>query len=122
MFDLKARGQNLDTQEIEYAIRKFNNLIDKNKEKLAYSDFKEGVNKGLDIARYNFGDHIEKFDLFSSKENQTTKIQNLQNEYNLLIDTLKIGKPGCSADCLEGIYEGLEKSKIIFGEFIKEFV
>ncbi len=112
----------MDTQETEYAIRKFSNLIDKNKEQLAYSDFKEGINKGLDIAKHNFGDHIEEFDLSSSKENQTTKVQNLQNKYNLLIDTLKIGKPGCSTDCLEGIYEGLEKSKILFGEFIKEFV
>lgn len=112
----------MDTQEIEHAIIKFNNLIDENKEQMAYSDFKEGINKGLDIAKHNFEDHIEKFDLSSSKENQTIKRQNLQNEYNLLIDTLKIGKPGCSTDCLEGIYEGLEKSKILFGEYIKEFI
>ncbi len=66
---------------------------------------------------------MENFYISSSKENQTIKIQNLQNEYNLLIDTLKIGKkPNYSTDCLEGIYEVLEKSKALFGEFIEEFV
>ena len=31
-------------------IRKFNVCIERNKDYQAYSDFKEGVNKGLDIA------------------------------------------------------------------------
>lgn len=113
----------MDKQTVKHVIIKFSHLIERNKEQLAYSDFKEGINKGLDIAKNTFEDHVEKFDISSSKENQTIKIQNLQNEYNLLIDTLKIGKkPNCSTDCLEGIYEGLEKSKALFGEFIEEFV
>ncbi|HEY3361913.1 MAG TPA: hypothetical protein VGK06_08870 [Methanosarcina sp.] len=31
-----------------------------NKDYQAYSDFKEGVNKGLDIAKYTFEENLEK--------------------------------------------------------------
>ena len=34
-----------------------------NKDHQAYSDFKEGVNKGLDIAKYTFEENAEKFSL-----------------------------------------------------------
>lgn len=51
------------------------------------------------------------------------KIQNLQNEFNSLIDTLDIRKkPNCSEERLEGIHKGFEKSKLLFVEFIKEII
>lgn len=85
MFHLKIKGgKNLDKQTVKYAIRRFSNLIERNKEHRAYSDFKEGINKGMDIAKFTFEDHVEKFDLSNLESNQTTKIQNLQNEFNYL--------------------------------------
>ena len=41
--------RNLDKQKIETPVRKFKNFIEMNKDHQAYSDFKEEVNKGLDI-------------------------------------------------------------------------
>lgn len=118
----KHRGQNLDKQTIKHAIRKFSHLIERNKEHRAYSDFKDGINKGLDIAKYTFEEHVEKFDLSESDDNQAIKERNLQDKYNSLIDTLEITKkPNYSKEHLEGIYKGVEKSKALFGEFIKEF-
>jgi hypothetical protein len=124
VFHFKSKGgQNLDKQTVKYAIRRFSNLIERNKEHRAYSDFKEGINKGLDIAKFTFEDHVEKFDLSSLEDNQTIKIRDLQNEFNSLIDTLDIRKkPNCSEEHLEGIYKGFEKSKLLFEEFIKELV
>lgn len=56
------------------------------------------------------------------ESNQAMELQTLQNKYNLAIDTLEIRKPNCSEECLKGIQAGLEKSKILFGELIREFV
>jgi hypothetical protein len=92
------------------------------KEDRAYSDFKEGVNKGLEIARYTFEEHIDKFDLFCLESNRAMELQTLQNKYNSVIDTLEIKKPNCSEECLKGIQAGLEKSRILFGELIREFI
>ena len=55
--------RNLDKQQIETPVRKFKNFIEMNKDHQAYSDFKEGVNKGLDIAKYTFEENAEKFSL-----------------------------------------------------------
>ncbi len=97
-------------------------MIERNKDHRAYSDFKEGINEGLEIAKDTFEEHVEKFDLSDLEENKTIKVQNLQDKYNSLIDTLKITKkPNYSEEQLEGIYKGVEKSKVLFGEFIKEF-
>jgi hypothetical protein len=112
----------LDNQKIKYAVERFSHLIDMNKDNRAYSDYKEGINKGLELAKDVFEDNAQKFDLSGSEDDQTMKLQNLQNEYNLLIDTLEIKKPNCSEECLKGIHTGFEKSKALFGEFIKEFV
>jgi hypothetical protein len=112
----------LDKQTIKHAIRKFSSLIEINKEDQAYSDFQEGFNKGLDMAKYTFEDHVDKLDLFRLESNRTMKLQTLQDKYNLLIDTLEIKKPNCSEECLKGIHAGFEKSKILFGELIREYV
>jgi hypothetical protein len=47
--------RSLDNQKNETPVRKFSNFIERNKDYQAYSDFKEGINKGLDIARYTLG-------------------------------------------------------------------
>ncbi|MGB9928588.1 MAG: hypothetical protein ACPK85_09310 [Methanosarcina sp.] len=43
-------------------------MIEKNRDLNAYSDFKEGVNRGLDIAKGIFEDNVEKFDILHSNE------------------------------------------------------
>lgn len=50
----------MNTEKKKNLVRKFNAHIEMNKDKQAYSDFKEGVNKGLDIAKYAFEDNLEK--------------------------------------------------------------
>ena len=52
---------------------------------------------------------------------QVRKREGLQDKYNSLIDALEIKKkPNHSEEQLEGICEGIEKSKVLFGDFIKE--
>jgi len=46
----------------------------------------------------------------------------LQDRFNLIIDTIVVKeKPNYSQDHLDGIYEGFEKSKKLFGECINEY-
>lgn len=92
-----------------------------NKDYQAYSDFKEGVNKGLDIARYTFEENAEKFSLSLSDEDRALRTGNLQNEFNQLLDGIILPKkPNCSEERLNGIHSGFEKSKKIFGDFVQE--
>jgi hypothetical protein len=92
-----------------------------NRDQQAYSDYKEGVNKGLEIARGTFEENCEAFFLLGLGKDQSIEIEELQNKFNSLIDTIVLTKkPNCSEDRLEGIYGGFEKSKEIFREFIKE--
>ena len=113
----------MDTQKVKIAVRRFSNLIERNKDARAYSDFKEGINEGLEIAKDTFEENAEKFDLSDSSEDKTLKMQGLQDRFNLLIDTLEITKkPNYSRDQLDGIYMGLERSKELFREFINEFI
>lgn len=58
-------------------IRKFNACIERSKDNQAYSDFKEGVNKGLDIAKYTFEDNLEKLPLSDLEEDPAEKIRSL---------------------------------------------
>ncbi len=58
----------------------------------------------------------------NSDYDRATEIKSLQDRFNLLIDTLNIRKkPKYSQDSLDGIYEGLERSKELFRDFIEEF-
>jgi hypothetical protein len=102
-------------------IRKFNTCIEMTKDDQAYSDFKEGVNKGLDIAKYTFEENLEKLSLSSSDEGPAEKIRGLENNFNQLLDGIALSKkPNCSEQRLDGVYTGFEKSKKIFKELIKE--
>jgi hypothetical protein len=107
---------------VKNAVRKFSDLIERNKDFRAYSDFKEGINEGLEMAKDAFEENAEKFNLSGSDEGDS-KIQSLQNRFNLLIDTIEITKkPNYSEDQLDGVYKGLERSKELFGYFIKEYI
>lgn len=113
----------MNAQKVKNAVRRFSELIERNKDYRAYSDFKEGINEGLEIAKDTFEENVEKFDLSDSNEDRAVKIQSLQDRFNLLIDTIGIiKKPNYSKEQLDGIYEGFERSKELFGEFIKEFI
>lgn len=102
-------------------IRKFNTYIESNKDNQAYSDFKEGVNKGLDIAKYTFEENLEKLSLSGSDDDPAEKIRGLENNFNQLLDGIALSKkPNCSEQRLDGVYTGFEKSKKIFKEFITE--
>jgi len=102
-------------------VRKFTACIEMNKEYQAYSDFKEGVNKGLDIARYTFEENLEKISLSGSDEEQAERIRGLDNDFNRLLDGVPLSKkPNCSEERLDGVHTGFEKSKKIFRDFIKE--
>ncbi|HOA68092.1 MAG TPA: hypothetical protein PLC84_05050 [Methanosarcina thermophila] len=92
-----------------------------NKDYQAYSDFKEGVNKGLDIAKYAFEENLEKLSLSCSDEDRIERIRLLENDFNALLDAITLPKtPNCSEERLVGVQTGFEKSKKIFKEFIKE--
>lgn len=107
--------------KIKKTVRKFSDLIEKNKDRRAYSDFKEGVNEGLEIAKDTFEENVEQFILSDPGEDRDTKIKDLQDRFNLLIDTIVVRrKPNYSNDQFEGIYEGFEKSKKLFSECINE--
>jgi hypothetical protein len=102
-------------------IRKFNDYIEMNKDYQAYSDFKEGVNKGLDIAKYTFEENLEKFSLSGSDEDPAEKMKGLENNFNQLLDGIALlKKPNCSDQRLDGVHTGFERSKKIFKEFITE--
>lgn len=109
------------TQKIKDMVKKFNNSIEMNKDHQAYSDFKEGMNKGLDIARYTFEENAEKFSLSDSDEDRDVMAKSLQEGFNQLLDDINFTKsPNRSEERLDGIYSGFERSKTIFGEFVKE--
>ncbi len=102
-------------------IRKFNIYIEMNKDDQAYSDFKEGVNKGLDIAKYTFEDNLEKLSLSVPDEDPAEKIRDLESNFNQLLDGIALSKkPNCSEQRLDGVHTGFERSKKIFKEFIQE--
>ncbi|MDD2340960.1 MAG: hypothetical protein PHG79_12195 [Methanosarcina sp.] len=118
---LKKEARILDTQKMKNLIRRFNAHIEMNKDKQAYSDFKEGVNKGLDIAKYTFVDNLEKFSLSGSDEDQAERIRGLETDFNQILDSITFSKkPNCSEQHLDGVYAGFERSKKIFKDFIKE--
>lgn len=103
------------------SVRKFNKFIEENKDRQAYSDFKEGINKGLDIAKYTFEENAEKFCLLDTDGEQAVKIDCLHNNFCQLIDTVvMVKKPNWSEDHFKGLYTGFERSKEIFREFIIE--
>lgn len=111
----------MDTQTIKNLVRDFNFFIERNKDGQAYSDYKEGINKGLDIAKYTFEENVEKFSLSCSDENCDARIRSLQDEFNQLLDGIVLSKkPNCSEEHLDGVYSGFERSKEIFRDFIKE--
>jgi hypothetical protein len=92
-----------------------------NKDTRAYSDFKEGVNKGLDIAKYTFTENAENLPLSDSYEDRAIIIKRLEDGFNQLLDRIVLTKePNCSEDHLNGICSGFERSKELFREFIKE--
>ncbi len=112
----------MDKQQVEDAVTRFSDLIDRSKDQQAYSDFKEGINEGLEIAKDTFDENAEKFVLFNSDYDRATEIKSLQDKFSLIIDTLTIRKkPKYSQDNLDGIYKGLERSKELFRDFIEEF-
>jgi hypothetical protein len=74
------------------------------------------------MAKNAFEDNADHLCLSNFGEDRHIKIEILKNKYNSLIDAVEvIKKPKYSEEHLEGIQEGLEKSKVLFGEFIKEF-
>jgi hypothetical protein len=102
-------------------IRKFNTYIEMNKDYQAYSDFKEGVNKGLDIAKYTFEENLEKLSLSNSDEAQVEGMRSLESNFNQILDGISLSKkPNCSEERLDGVYTGFERSKKIFRELINE--
>jgi hypothetical protein len=112
----------LDKQQVEDAVTRFSDLIDRSKDQQAYSDFKEGINEGLEIAKDTFDENAGKFVLSNSDYDRATEIKSLQDKFSLIIDTLTIRKkPKYSQDNLDGIYKGLERSKELFRDFIEEF-
>jgi hypothetical protein len=112
----------LNRQQVENAVTRFSDLIDRNKDPQAYSDFKEGINEGLEIAKDTFDENAEKFALSNSDYDRAAQIKSLQDRFNSLIDMLTIiKKPKYSQDSLDGIYKGLERSKELFRDFIEEF-
>jgi hypothetical protein len=111
----------LDRQRIRKVIRKFSYLIERNKDLRAFSDYKEGVNEGLELAKDTFEENVEKFTSLGLGEDIGANVQNLQNKYDLLIDSIDIKeKPRYSKDQLDGIREGLERSKKLFEECLVE--
>ena len=65
-------------------------------------------------------ENVDKF-LQVPDEEPAEKVRSLQDRFNLIIDTIIVKeKPNYSPDRLDGIYEGFEKSKKLFGQCIKE--
>lgn len=112
----------MNQQKAKKTVRKFSDLIEKNKDRRAYSDYKEGINEGLEMAKDTFEENVDKFLPHVSNEDPEAKIRSLQDRFNLIIDTIVVKeKPNYSQDHLEGIHEGFEKSKKIFGQCIREY-
>ncbi|AKB77363.1 hypothetical protein MSHOH_0880 [Methanosarcina horonobensis HB-1 = JCM 15518] len=112
----------MNQQRIKKTVRKFSDLIERNKDRRAYSDYKEGINEGLEMAKDTFEENVEKFLSSVPDEDPVAKVQSLQDRFNLIIDTIVVKeKPNYSPDHLDGIYEGFEKSKKIFGECLREY-
>ena len=112
----------MNKQQVEEAVVKFSDLIDRSKDLQAFSDYKEGINEGLEIAKDTFDENAEKFILSNPDYNRAAEIKSLQDRFNLLIDTLIISKkPRSSQESLDGINKGLERSKELFRDFIEEF-
>jgi hypothetical protein len=102
-------------------IRKFSDLIERNKDYQAFSDFKEGVNEGLELAKDTFEENAEKFISVDPDEDRIVKIKSLRDKFNGIIDTIVVkDKPNYTDEHLEGIYTGLEKSKELFEKCINE--
>ena len=112
----------MDQLIITKTVRKFSDVIERNKDSRAYSDFKEGINEGLEIVKDTFEENVDKFISSASGAAPATKIQSLQDRFNLMIDKIAVKeKPHYSQDHLDGIHEGFERSKKIFGECVKEY-
>ncbi len=112
----------MDQIIITKTVRKFSDLIERNKDRRAYSDFKEGINEGLEIAKDTFEENVDKFIFPASGEGPAAKIQSLQERFNLMIDTIAVKeKPNYSREHLDGIHEGFKKSKELFRECITEY-
>lgn len=113
----------MNKQQVEDAVARFSNLIDRSKDRQAYSDYKEGINEGLELAKDTFDENAEKFTLSDSSEDRATKVKNLQDRFDQLIDEITIRKkPKYSQDSMDGIKEGLRRSKEIFRDFIEKFL
>jgi len=92
-----------------------------NKDNQAYSDFKKGVYKGLDIAKYTFTENVANLPFYDSCEDRAEVIKRLEDGFKQLLDRIVLTKkPNCSEDRFNGIYSGFEMSKKLFKEFIKE--
>lgn len=113
----------MNKQQVEDAVERYSDLIDRSKDQQAYSEYKEGINEGLELAKDTFDENAEEFVLSDSNDDRATKIKSLQDRFNLLIDALTIRKkPKYSQDSLDGINEGLKRSKELFRDFIDEFL
>jgi hypothetical protein len=111
----------LTKPKVKKVIRKFSDLIERNKDEQAFSDFKEGVNEGLELAKDTFEENAEKFISVDPDEDRTVKIKSLQDKFNGIIDTIVVkNKPNYTEEHLEGIHTGLEKSKELFEKCINE--
>ena len=107
--------------KVKRVIRKFSDLIERNKDEQAFSDFKEGINEGLELAKDTFEENADKFISTDPDEDRTVKIKSLQDKFNGIIDTIVVKyKPNYSDEHLEGIRTGLEKSKELFEKCINE--
>lgn len=112
----------MEKHKVKDAVKAFSELIERNKDRQPYSDYKEGINHGLEIAKDAFEENAEKFVYSNSIEERDTKIKNLQDRFNLLLDTIVVEKPRYTRDHLRGIDRGFEKSKKLVGEFIMDFI
>jgi hypothetical protein len=113
----------LRNKQVEDAVTRFSDLIDRNKDQQAYSDFKEGFNEGLEIGKDTFDENAEQFILSNSDADRATKIKSLQDMFDLLIDKLVIRKkPKYSQDSLDGINTGLQRSKELFKYFTEKLL
>lgn len=118
----KIGSETLDKHKVKTSVKKFNKFIDENKDHQAYSDYKEGVNKGLDMAKYTFEENAEKFCVLDTDGDQSeNNVSCLHDNFCQLIDKIVLAKkPNWSEEHFEGLYTGFEKSKEIFKVFIKE--
>jgi hypothetical protein len=115
----------LEDQKAKDAIKMFSRLIERNKDRQPFSDYKEGINQGLEIAKDAFEENAEKFVYYStnnSNEDRDAKIKSLKDRFDLLLDAILIEKPRYTRGHLDGIDRGFKRSKELFEEFIKDFV